>query len=60
MNFMEIVFFFLDPANNDYIIGNGGLQHLERSLYIDNDDLVISCITTLMYLYVPEIKTGKI
>ncbi|VVC36442.1 Armadillo-type fold,Armadillo,Armadillo-like helical [Cinara cedri] len=46
-----------DPLNKDYIIGNGGLPNLERCLYVDNDDLLISCITTLMYLYVPEIKT---
>lgn len=50
---------FLDPINKDYIIGNGGIQKLESSLCIGDDHITITCITTLMYLYAPEIKTGN-
>ncbi|XP_022160857.1 armadillo repeat-containing protein 7 isoform X2 [Myzus persicae] len=46
-----------DPANKDYIIGNGGIQNIEKNLSIDDDNIILSCITTLMYLYAPEIKT---
>lgn len=52
--------YFLDPVNKNYIIGNGGIQKLENNLYSDDDDLILSCITTLMYLYAPEIRTGKL
>lgn len=57
--FLIYVLFFLDPVNKDYVIGNGGIQKLERNLSSDDDDIILSCITTLMYLYAPEIKTGK-
>lgn len=50
---------FLDPINKNYIIGNGGIQKIERSLCIGDDHITITCITTLMYLYAPEIKTGN-
>lgn len=53
------IYCFLDPVNKDYVIGNGGIQKLERNLSSGDDDIILSCITTLMYLYAPEIKTGK-
>jgi len=46
-----------DPANKDYIIGNGGIQKIEKNLSLNDDNIILSCITTLMYLYAPEIKT---
>lgn len=49
----------LDPANKEYIIGNGGIQKIERNLNTGEDSVTLSCITTLMYLYAPEIKTGE-
>jgi len=51
--------YFSDPHNKIYIIGNGGIQSLIRNLNNDDDNIILSCITTLMYLYAPEIKTGK-
>ncbi|KAF0768256.1 armadillo repeat-containing protein 7 isoform X2, partial [Aphis craccivora] len=48
-----------DPVNKDYIIGNGGIQKIEKNLSLDDDNIILSCITTLMYLYAPEIKTGN-
>lgn len=57
--FLIIYLLFLDPVNKDYVIGNGGIQKLERNLSSSDDNIILSCITTLMYLYAPEIKTGK-
>lgn len=49
-----------DPKNKNYIIGNGGIQNIEKHLSVGDDNIILSCITTLMYLYAPEIKTGII
>jgi hypothetical protein len=46
-----------DPENKNYIIGNGGIQNIENNLSVGDDNIILSCITTLMYLYAPEIKT---
>ncbi|XP_050548941.1 armadillo repeat-containing protein 7-like isoform X2 [Daktulosphaira vitifoliae] len=46
-----------DSTNKDYIIGNGGIQSLERCLRLDEENIVLSVITTFMYLYTAEIKT---
>lgn len=48
-----------DPENKNYIIGNGGIQNIERNLSGGDDSIILSCITTFMYLYAPEIKTGN-
>jgi len=58
-NLFMFVFVISDPANKDYIIGNGGIQNLKQRLNTDNDDILLSCITTLMFLYSPIIRTGK-
>ncbi|XP_050438134.1 armadillo repeat-containing protein 7 isoform X2 [Adelges cooleyi] len=49
-----------DPANKDYIIGNGGIQRLEQCLRLSEEEITLSVVTTLMYLYTPEIKTDII
>lgn len=53
------IYIFSDPVNKDYVIGNGGIQNIEKNLSKLDDNIILSCITTLMYLYAPEIKTGN-
>jgi len=53
------LYIFSDPVNKDYVIGNGGIQNIEKNLSKADDNIILSCITTLMYLYAPEIKTGN-
>lgn len=52
-------FFVLDPINKDYILKSNGVKRISDLLNHSNTDVVISSITTLMYLVTPESKPGK-
>lgn len=47
----------LDLENKQYILKNGGVGLLYECLLMDDDSVVISAITTLMFLVTPESKS---
>lgn len=54
-----ICFSFVDLENKLYILKNGGVALLYECLLVEDEAVVISAITTLMFLVTPESKSGE-
>uniref|UniRef100_A0A1B6C4W5 Armadillo repeat-containing domain-containing protein n=1 Tax=Clastoptera arizonana TaxID=38151 RepID=A0A1B6C4W5_9HEMI len=46
----------LDSQNKEYVLANGGVNHISPYLLSKNDDMVLSAISTLMFLVTPVSK----
>lgn len=47
----------LDFENKAYIIQQGGIARLSKCLFLKQDELILSALTTLMFLVTPQSKT---
>ena len=49
----------LDKLNKEYLVENDGVELAVKCLSSENEETVLSAITTLMYLMTPQTKKGK-
>lgn len=49
-----------DPENKEYVLKNNGINLVQQLLKSRNENILISAITTLMFLITPDSKEGKL
>lgn len=48
----------IDPMNKEYIINKRGVSIVAKCLFHRNEEILISAITTLIFLITPASKSG--